>query len=986
MTACVLLLAGAGCGEARAAAGWDCQQGGKDGKEWVCVAGKGKPQPTPKPQAPAAEPAAMETPARSQTPVESVRPQTLPAPATPAPVMAKPAPFEREQALVKPAPPTARPAETPARREVPLKRIADTTPTLESAAAKAPASGQKPGWNCRAGAGKEWDCALVGADPGGLSHVVGEAAEATPNWAEASTITREDELRFKSVMARLPDDPWRLGCSWRKNEFTQPTAFLMTPADRLLREKAPLEVTSDYAEFLHGEVSDFKGTVDLARADQRLYGDFVTRNSESDAVSARGNVIYLEKGLAYSSDTAFMRLKTDQGLLRNTQFIIETVPSRGTSRVTHIDSNSFSRYETLTYTACPPGNQDWMLHARSAKINKETGRGSANHAWLEFKGVPFFYTPYMSFPIDDRRQSGFLTPAFGNTRTGGFDLSLPYYFNLAPDYDATFWPRWLSNRGEMLRGEFRYLEDWARGRMIGEYVPHDQLYGGSRGQFGLTNDSNFSSIGVTSHLDVHTVSDPTYLNQLGNLLSIPLNTYIRSWGNVIQAGQALGGGYSVSVLGDYFQPIDPTILKSQQPYYHMPQFTFSYDRGIAGTGLMFQGVGDWVSFANASNPAPVTGQRMNLRPRLYYPLQSTAGFVTPSMTLQQTSYWLDLPQNPGAVTGASPGRTVPIFSIDSGAYFEREFQLGKLPMQQTLEPRLFYLYVPAVNQNKLPTFDTGEFDFNFYQLFRENRFSGTDRIAQANQLTPALTSRFIDQEDGLERLRLSIGEIFYFTDPSCPFANGGSTACFKDSSAPGGYSLVDPKAHGKSNVVGEVSSAISDNWSVRTTGQWNPAYSRLDRTQVGLQYNDHANNVINLSYRFRRNPTEYPITTGNITVPPGGIQVQQTDVSFRLPVMPGWHLLGRWQYSLLNDTTSQAFVGVERENCCWRISLIGLHYLNGTAAGVANPQSALTNDTVFVQFELKGLGRLGEQIDQFLGQNIGGYRTANDIILDPNLR
>lgn len=894
-----------------AASDWDCQRS-KDDKEWVCITKKSKPD------------TAATTP--DEPGIEKAGPtqerESAPATAEPEPVRP---PKTREPALA------AKPARS--QRDAEQKRVDQSMQPLPP---KSVAAAKPPGWNCRPGeTGREWDCSLVGPDPKGLPHVVSEESKKVENWAETTTITEEDEQRFRNLTALLPANPWAQACAG-KSESAPMTEFLLTPQDKQAREQQPLEIRSDYAEMVDDEIATFTGSAELTRADQKLWGDFVTHNTVSETLNARGNVIYQEKGLTFSSDTGFLELDTNRGVLRNAQFILETIPARGTSRLTHFDSDTLSRYEKFTYTTCPPGDQDWMLHARNVKINKETGRGSAKHAWLEFKGAPFLYTPYMSFPVDDRRMTGFLTPSFGSTKVGGFDFTAPYYFNLAPNYDATFTPRLLTKRGLLLRGEFRYLTEMTQGRVLAEYLPHDDARGDSRGQVGFLNDTRFTE-NLYSRVDAHYVSDDRYLNELGNTLNIVDRRHIRSYGQL----NYVGSNYSVSTLADYYQTIDPTIPPEGRPYYRLPQVSFNYGQGLGNTGLIFTGLSEIANFNHTGGR--VTGQRLNVVPRISYPWRTAAGFVVPSLSLQHTQYWLQ-DQAPGLNDSLS--RTAPIFSLDSGLFLEREFELADTPLLQTLEPRLFYLYIPDKKQDQLPVFDTGEYDFTFYQLFRENRFTGADRLGDANQVTLALTSRLIDQASGMERLLASIGEIFYFDDHDVTLPN------------------IRAKTGDKSNFVAEVYSRLTNTWSLRTGGQWNPEGGRIDRGQVALQYDDRDNHLLNIAYRFRRDQ--------NLDF----VRLDLTDVSFRLPFEKGWNAIGRWQYSLLDQVTLESFLGIERETCCWRFSLIGRHYINDVRTGVNGGNVA--NNGVFVQLELKGLTRFGDQVDRFLQRSISGYRLEND--------
>ena len=790
-------------------------------------------------------------------------------------------------------------------------------------------------WQCRPVKGngeKNWDCAETRAST--ASTPSSPVREADPT--RSATLQSQDEIRFQALADALPANPWAAVCAGQRNKHPL-DVFLLSGEEKRLREQSPLHVYSNQAEMIDNEISTFTGDAELIRADQRLWADFVSHNQAANTVNARGGVVYQEQGLSLASDSAFLDMDTNRHVFRNTQFILQAGPARGTSRETRFESQDVSRYDKFTYTACPPGNRDWLLHADTVRIDKASGRGSARNAWFEFKGVPLFYSPYLSFPTDDRRQSGFLNPAFGTTKVGGFDLMVPYYFNLAPNYDMTFAPRLLTRRGLLLRDEFRYLTSYGQGRILAEVLPDDAVRGESRGQAGWLNESQFGSH-VRSHIDANYVSDERYLNDLGNPLNIVDYRYVRSNAYTSYSGAHFDARAAV----DYFQTIDPTILRANRPYYHLPQFTMNYRHGIANTGLHFDGLLDIANFSH-DDDTRVVGQRLNLKPRLSWPIQSTEGFFTPSIGVQHTQYLLEN-QAPGLDNDM--GRTLPIASVDSGLYFERDFNLDKTPWVQTLEPRLYYLYVPYTDQKDLPVFDTTEYDFTFYQLFRENRFTNPDRYSDANQVTAALTSRFIDESTGLERLRTSLGKIVYFETPRVSLAQ------------------TLPPALVRENIIADVYSRLSQRWSFRSSGQWNTERERIDRGQIALQFDDRNNNLLNLAYRFRRNQNQ------------DSTSLDLTDVSFRIPVIQQWHLIGRWQYSLLDDRTLESFLGFERETCCWRFTLLGRHYLNGiTNAQTGNNTS---NTGLFMQLELKGLTRLGDQVDQFLQRSISGYRYEDD--------
>jgi LPS-assembly protein len=348
----------------------------------------------------------------------------------------------------------------------------------------------------------------------------------------------------------------------------------------------------------------------------------------------------------------------------------------------------------------------------------------------------------------------------------------------------------------------------------------------------------------------------------------------------------------------------------------------------------------------------VNGQRINTKPSVSVSLQTPSAFFTPKVSLQHTQYSLSN-QIEGTQTPNSISRTLPIFSADSGLFFERGLDIANTPYLHTLEPRLFYLYVPYTNQNDIPLFDSALYDFQYNSLFRENSFSGTDRIQDANQISTALTSRLVDDKSGLERLKLSVGEIFYFRDRLV--------------TAPG--NPIQPGSF--SNVVTELSSELTKQLSVTTGLQWNPQLNSIQRGKAALHFSNESNEIFNIGFIYRNNPL----------IANGSNDITNSDMSFRWPIYDNWYAMGRWQYSWLYNTTQDGFFGLEKENCCWRFRVLGRHYINN----INNNTNSLTSNAnltptgtaqngIFFEIELKGLAALGNDLDLFFEQTIYGYR------------
>ena len=929
-------------------ASWNCEQN-KDSKEWICVGDK-KPavktsavmsSVTPEP-AKAAQPD-LNDPVESWPPVKALPVQPVIAesvPVTP-PVTAKSAEHS----------PATQPASAQVTPPVATEAVKSTQPPLSTFQKTKVDSNKIPdqeakntGGNCGANkAAESWNCQSVAPNTESNAEI---AAESPMMRLLSPAFDRQQEQTFKTLTSQLPYDPWE-NCNMQRGTKRD----FVSQADK--RETSPMDVKSNYAEVFDGEIRNFVGNVKMSRADQQSSSNTANYDSVSQVLDMHGNGYYREDALALHSETAMLNLAADQAKLRNVQFISPETPLRGMAKLYNRQSKTLSQYQDVAFTSCRPGNQDWVIHTPELKINKTTGKGTAKNAWLEFKGAPVLYTPYISFPIDNRRLSGFLAPSFGSTKYGGFRMAAPYYWNIAPNYDATLIPRELTKRGPLLAGKFRYLTEQSIGNVSAEFMPHDSVTNTTRYLGSIKNTSQITPY-ISSNMDLNYVSDKTYLAELGNALSFSNYNYLRSFANVNYAG----AGVSLSGLVDNYQSINTTINNAALPYRKLPQINLNLNHSFQFMPLNTAMENEYVYFQQASL---VNAQRINTKPSISIPLQTASSYLTPKLSVQHTQYILNNLQ-PGSSSSAS--RTLPIFSTDSGLFFERNLNIGNTSFMHTLEPRLFYLYVPYSNQQNIPVFDSALYDFQYYSMFRENSFSGTDRIQDANQITTAITSRLIDDTSGLERLKLNIGEIFYFRDRNVTLQYAGQPP------VPG--SSVQTSSY--SNVVTELSSELTHNLSVNSGLQWNPQLNDIQRGQVGIHYSNPDNEIFNVGYLYRKNPL-IPDGTNNIT---------QSDVSFRYPIYDNWSAMGRWQYSLLYNKTQDALFGVEKENCCWRFRIALRHYINNISNAnssqiVPNSNFALTGtaqDGIFFEVELKGLSALGDDMDTFLQRAIYGYRKS----------
>ncbi len=862
-------------------------------------------------------------------------------------------------------------------------------------------SNSKKQWSCGDQKGAtEWDCREVGVianndtsnekSNGNTTEQPVKSAPVIQN--EISSIrllnpafNHQQEQVFNTLSSQLAYDPWEQ-CNVKPGEKN---TFVSSASQR---ESAPMEVKSNYAEVFENEIGSYSGNVNMSRADQKSTSTKANYNNASQVLDLQGDVYYSEEELALHSDTAMLNFASDQAKIRDAQFIAAAKPLRGTAKFIYRKSPALSEYKDVAYTSCRPGNQDWVIHTSDLSMNKTTGRGTVKNAWLEFKGAPVFYSPYLTFPTDNRRVSGFLMPSFGNTRYSGFRIAAPYYWNIAPNYDATITPRELINRGPSIATNFRYLTEQSKGNIALEYMPVDMKRNNDSRFYGSIKNTSTLSPNIRSNVDLSYVSDREYFAQLGSALTFSNYNYLRSSADIGYVKDGIN--FNTSFVN--YQSINTTTNTDliPTPYRVLPRINLNLDHAFKSMPLNTSMENEYVYFQHnhsnlflynngtldttpvkdtngqAINATPA-GQRLNTKPSFSIPLQTSSAFITPKLSLQHTQYILSdgqpiviTPTNNnqtfGGIADTSTSRTLPILSADSGLYFDRNVSFGNSSYLHTIEPRLFYLYVPYHNQDNLPTFDTAQYDFQYAALFRENSFSGTDRIQNANQISTAISSKLIDEKTGLEKLKLDVGEIIYFEDRQ---VNGQVLL------ADGTRNTLGSAKDNYSNLVTELSSQFTRDLSAVSGLQWNPLRNDIQRVNAGIHYRNKSNEIFNIGYLYRNTPT----------VTSGGNDITQTDSSFRYPIYDNWSAMGRWQYSILYNKTQDALLGLEKENCCWRFRIALRRYTNNLASGsgfVNNDtlHPSTTQNGIFFEIELKGLSALGDDMDTFLQKEIYGFK------------
>jgi len=679
-----------------------------------------------------------------------------------------------------------------------------------------------------------------------------------------------------------------------------------------------------HATLLRKGVSHLFGQVTLTDGERRLWVDQARYDRLTGLVTGRGHLRFAEPGFDLLGTHGTYNFKTRLGTFFDTRFEIPKRHGRGTASTIQTEGARKTQLRSLRYTTCPVGNTEWVLHAGHATLYPKADLGVAHDVWIDFYGVPFFWTPYLTFPLSSRRKSGFLAPSIGDNSLNGLDLSIPYYWNIAPNMDLTLTPRILSYRGILTGLDFRYLTQSSQGNLEGHYLPHDRVTNTRRAQLTYTDETALSTH-TSLNANINYVSDPSYFQDFGSSLIEVAQPYQYRTVSMTYAQP----NWNLTSLVQDIQTVDPTIPEVDRPYASLPDILFD-GRWLTGpTGLDFHMRGEFVRYQAAGK---LTGNRLDLEPRLSYEIGNSTASLTPRIGLSETHYLLSAPAVPGGPTTLN--RFAPIASLNGELHFERSIDGGR--MLETLVPRVFYLYIPYRNQNNFPVFDTTLPPFSVQQLFTTNRFLGIDRLGDANQLTAAVSTSFLNSGSGAELASFTAGEIFYFSQQRVTLPGEA------------------PLTQARSNYVAAGSINVANRWRAEAGAEWDPYLKQWDEGTLELEYRPSGNRVIDLAYRYDRN------------------FLHQAEISFVWPVAGGFSAVGSWDYSVLDRATLETFAGIQYDTCCWIFRLIARRFVT---PGATYGTLGQADSGVYFQLSFKGLGSLGRPLDSFLQNDVLGYQS-----------
>lgn len=818
------------------------------------------------------------------------------------------------------------------------------------------------------------------------------------------------------VLGWIPSEDTRCGGYYLEAPITYP--------ERLLQNNA-IQITSDQGLFaLHG--TSIGKEVTITRYGQQIIASkaYIYRDPQTKELSAidlmgevklrEPNSLVIAKKGRYTIKTKAETLHdilyrtaiygethTKPTLLTNRELQEERrvyqLSAWGNAQDFTQDAPRIYNFEQASFSTCPPQAMVWQVKASHLTLNKESGRGYATHARVLVKGIPIFYTPYFNFPIDNRRKTGFLWPTFGSNSRFGPYFTAPFYWNLAPNYDMTITPAILSKRGIQIADSFRYLTPSTSGKLNLEVLPNDAAFAlfqeATEEEFknstspvkqselrrleqASTTRKSVSWVNSTqinehwsSDVNYNWVSDDYYLRNFTTNINQVTQNQLLQQADLNYKGQ--NWNFTGRVQGyQTLHPVNENVVFYNQ-YTRLPQLVFNGSYPDTPGGFEYFVGSDFSHFDIRNNPGVDTkypmGNRYYVQPGISRPINLPYLTLIPRLQFSMTQYSIGDVMNGNP---KDPSRTLPIFDVNSTLYFDREASLFGKRVRQTLEPRLYYTYIPFRDQSDLPIFDTTVNTLTYDQLFVYNRFSGLDRINDANQVAGGVTTRLIDQKTGEEKLRASLGQIFYFkhrrvtlctnlSDPTCP---------------PGSGDTPNSEANllNKSPLTGLLTYTITPNWLLSATSIWSAQTNQLDNQNIYLSFNEPIigrSKTATFGYNFVRNGDRFPNEELNSLA----ANLSQTDFSTSWPLSRDWSVLGRWTQNWNHHHFQNLLYGLQYDSCCWAVRLVAGRVFVGLT-----PQNTFQYNTQFyIQFALKGLGNVGTaDPGLLLSSSIGGYQNT----------
>ena len=726
------------------------------------------------------------------------------------------------------------------------------------------------------------------------------------------------------------------------------------PDSDLDPEDAALRFSAGKTEAFNENVAILEGDVQISQGFRQVRSDLAVIDQNSRNVSLTGNVQFREPGMLLLGSQAQIDTSSREVDIKDATYLLHNSAVRGTAKLLKRREDGLIVVDDATYSTCEPEDNTWRLVTNQIEINQAEGFATVKSAKLEVSDLPVFYFPRITFPISNKRSSGLLFPTVGINRQNGIDILQPIYWNLASNYDVTLTPRYISERGAAFGGEFRHLSTWSKTQLNGQWLFNDR--GGKEVESRSENSdyngqtrylASFDHLGGFKHpwktyVNLNKVSDTDYFNDLGTqFLTERSLTHLPR----VTMASYKKGHWHFGIETEDYQIISKDI---EEQYSVLPKI--SVDGSFRPTKDILVDIRQRYTRFEHGDDNRIAGQRLNLRYSMAWDKRFSWGYFVPKAKLQHIYYSLKTL----SLSDNNPSVSIPTISIDSGLFFERDLA-GHEDTKQTLEPRIYYVNTSFRDQISLPDFDTREFTPSYDLLFRDNRFSGGDRIADANRVTLSLTSRFIDNKTGQEKFKASIAQALYLKDRKVSLG------------APQEFHELQKS---KSPMALNLSAHWTQNWRLASEIIYDTQRDILEKSNIGVRYKDRNNRLLNITYRFTRRPKQL----GNNVF---SQDIKQGDISGFWPLTSNLNFVWRWNHDFTNSRELEIFSGLEYNSCCWRASIVAHRGIRRDDDVFYPERDLQARNSILFQIQFKGLAGNDGRIDSILQKGIYGYKTKD---------
>ncbi len=778
------------------------------------------------------------------------------------------------------------------------------------------------------------------------------AAQAAPAEQGPSEKSEASAADYVAIPKAAPSDVLSLGStclSCSPEKLKEHAAAVSVPEIRRSGGEAlPADYTRLTADSVAGQTNvgvGAEGDVIVERNDEVLNAQWVKYDQPAEKITAGDKFVLHQNGSTVAGDTIEYNLVDSTGVTHNARVEAERDGRRLQSVSETAEMQGKGRYKLINtkFNTCSPGDASWYIKARSIEADQNKGIGVAKGASLVFGGVPVLYTPWADFPLNGNRKSGFLVPTVG-TGSDGLELATPYYLNLAPNYDATVTPGVISGRGAHIGGEFRYLQPKYAGKVEGRWMPDDKKsVHNNRNQVKFEHSHQITDK-ISGGIDFNRVSDDDYYRDFYGRDDIAGNVNLNRQAWLNYSDKLWGGAFNGNLTAQKYQTLANSVGYKDEPYALMPRLSGRWEKSIGDADIEVNG-----QFTRFEHDEKQSGNRLVLYPNATWNFHNQWGYFRPRVGLHTTHYDLD---GFGGLPSRSVSRVLPMASIDTGMTFERDASLFGSEYRQTLEPRLFYNYIPTKAQNDLPNFDSSENSFSYEQLFRENLYSGNDRINSSNSISAAVQTRLLDPENGSELVRAGVGQKFYIK---------------KDSVLLDGS--VGEYERNRSDWVAFARGKVSGSVYADADIHYNQNQSRAESYSAGIVYNPEPGKTLSARYKYGRNEKTYLQDNGSYHYD----RLSQIDLGAQWPLRKNLYAVARYNYDLQAKKPLEILGGLEyKSGCgCWSASVVGQHYVTGLNS---------SKNAVFFNLQLKDLSNIGNNPFEKLRLAIPGYSKTNEVV------